>query len=117
MEQMKVPESKAIEVVAGEPDPLLTENARRVLEKRYLRKDERGRVVETPKELFARVAWNLALARRNYLVARVNLAHATGTLGEEGGAAPEAAREAWRPAESPIGIVREIFTGEPRLSR
>jgi len=32
----------------------------------YLKKDDKGRVIETPKELFARVAWNLALAERNY---------------------------------------------------
>src|SRR3972149_9489303 len=66
MEQVKVAESKAIEVVADEPDPKLSENALRVLEKRYLKKDDRGRGIETPKELFARVAWNLAQAERNY---------------------------------------------------
>src|SRR6266508_2615315 len=66
MEQVKVSESKAIEIVADEPDPKLTENALRVLQKRYLKKDDRGRVIETPKELFARVAWNLAQAERNY---------------------------------------------------
>src|SRR6266545_8415332 len=66
MEEVKVSESKAIEIVAGEPDPKLTENALRVLQKRYLKKDEKGRVTETPRELFARVAWNLAQAERNY---------------------------------------------------
>src|SRR6266487_3280182 len=66
MEEVKVSESKAIEVVAGEPDPKLTENALRVLQKRYLKKDEKGRVTETPRELFARVAWNLAQAERLY---------------------------------------------------
>ncbi len=66
MEEVKVSESKAIEIVAGEPDPRLTENALRVLQKRYLKKDDKGRVFETPKELFARVAWNLAQAERNY---------------------------------------------------
>src|SRR6266508_3583511 len=66
MEQVKVSESKAIEIVANEPDPKLTENALRVLQKRYLKKDEQGNVIETPKELFARVAWNLAQAERNY---------------------------------------------------
>jgi len=65
----------------------------------------------------SRARGNLALARRNYLVARVNLAHATGTLGEEGGGSPAAAAEAFRPAESPIGIVREVLSGEPRLGR
>ncbi len=44
----------------------LTENARRVLESRYLKKDRRGRVVEEPEEMFARVAHNVASAERNY---------------------------------------------------
>src|SRR3989442_3277695 len=66
MEEIKVADSRALEVVAREPDPKLSENALRVLQKRYLKKDEEGRVIETPKELFARVAWNLAQAERNY---------------------------------------------------
>ncbi len=65
MEQMKV-EPKGIDVLAREPDPKLTENALRVLEKRYLRRDDKNRVIESPKELFARVAWNLAQAERYY---------------------------------------------------
>src|SRR5467141_506455 len=66
MEEIKVADSRALEVVAREPDPKLSENAMRVLRKRYLKKDDKGHVVETPKELFARVAWNLAQAERNY---------------------------------------------------
>src|SRR5438046_4590076 len=66
MEEVKVAESRALEVVAREPDPKLSENALRVLQKRYLKKNEKGHVIETPKELFARVAWNLAQAERNY---------------------------------------------------
>ena len=66
MEQMRVADSKAIQIVEREPDPKLSDNAVRVLQKRYLKKDDRGRVIETPKELFARVAWNLAQAERNY---------------------------------------------------
>src|SRR6267143_2091141 len=66
MEEVKVVDSRALEVVAREPDPKLSENALRVLQKRYLKKDDKGRVIETPKELFARVAWNLAQAERNY---------------------------------------------------
>jgi len=66
MEEIKVADSRALTVVAREPDPKLSENALRVLQKRYLKKDEKGRVIETPKELFARVAWNLAQSERNY---------------------------------------------------
>lgn len=40
----------------------LSENASTVLEKRYLKKDETGTVVETPEELFQRVAHNVASA-------------------------------------------------------
>ncbi len=65
MEQMKV-ESEGIAILASEPDPQLSENALRVLEKRYLRRNERNEVVETPKEMFSRVAWNLAQADRRY---------------------------------------------------
>ncbi len=48
------------------PEPALTENANRVLRRRYLRRDETGTPVESPKELFARVALNLAQADRLY---------------------------------------------------
>src|SRR5256712_11544355 len=51
-----------IDLIAGEPEPALSENALRVLEKRYLKKDESGKVIETPRELFWRVSWNLAQA-------------------------------------------------------
>ena len=40
----------------------LSPNSLTVLEKRYLKKDESGNVVETPEELFRRVAHNIALA-------------------------------------------------------
>ena len=49
-----------LDLIAGEPEPQLSENALRVLEKRYLKKDEAGKVIETPRELFWRVSWNLA---------------------------------------------------------
>ena len=44
----------------------LTENALRVLEKRYLKKDAKGRVVETPEDMFHRVASAIALAELIY---------------------------------------------------
>jgi ribonucleoside-diphosphate reductase alpha chain len=40
----------------------LSENARRVLQARYLRRDAEGRVCETPEQLFARVARAVAHA-------------------------------------------------------
>ena len=44
----------------------LSENAHAVLEKRYLSRDDHGRVAETPEELLWRVAAHVALAERNY---------------------------------------------------
>jgi ribonucleoside-diphosphate reductase alpha chain len=44
----------------------LTENARRVLEKRYLKKDKQGQVIETPEEMFRRVAQAIASAELIY---------------------------------------------------
>jgi len=47
-------------------DVKLTENAKKVLEKRYLAKDEKGEVVETAADLFRRVARNIAEADKLY---------------------------------------------------
>ncbi|ADL08847.1 vitamin B12-dependent ribonucleotide reductase [Thermosediminibacter oceani] len=44
----------------------LTENARVVLQKRYLAKDEKGQVVETPEDMIERVARAVAAAEENY---------------------------------------------------
>jgi ribonucleoside-diphosphate reductase alpha chain len=44
----------------------LSENAKKVLEKRYLRKDIEGRVIETPEEMFRRVAENISSAELFY---------------------------------------------------
>ena len=43
---------------------VISDNARVVLEKRYLVKDDNGNVVETPEDLFFRVAENIASAER-----------------------------------------------------
>jgi ribonucleoside-diphosphate reductase alpha chain len=44
----------------------LSENAIKVLEKRYLTKNEEGIVIETPEEMFRRVARSVAQAEQNY---------------------------------------------------
>ena len=44
----------------------LSENTRLVLEKRYLKKDPNGKVIESPGEMFRRVAGHIALAEKNY---------------------------------------------------
>jgi len=54
---------KSIFVRSG---PVLSENARRVLERRYLKKDGQGRLMETPEQMFRRVAHQIALAEKSY---------------------------------------------------
>lgn len=49
-----------------QPDIPLSENARRVLERRYLKKDNHGNVTETPEEMFRRVARHVARAEKKY---------------------------------------------------
>ena len=44
----------------------LSKNALEILEKRYLKKDENGKVIETPLDMFKRVANNIAQADLNY---------------------------------------------------
>lgn len=44
----------------------LSDNALKVLEKRYLKKDSQGKVIETPEEMFRRVAEAIALADKTY---------------------------------------------------
>jgi len=46
---------------------VLTSNAIKVLEKRYLIKDENGKVIETPEQMFRRVASTIAAADSLYL--------------------------------------------------
>ncbi|NLL97644.1 MAG: ribonucleotide-diphosphate reductase subunit alpha, partial [Clostridiaceae bacterium] len=45
----------------------LNENAIKVLEKRYLAKDKDGKVIETPDEMFRRVAKSVAAADKGYV--------------------------------------------------
>ncbi len=45
---------------------VLSENAARVLERRYLKKDSKGRVIELPEHMFRRVAHHIAMAEKNY---------------------------------------------------
>jgi len=45
----------------------LTENAVKVLEKRYLAKDENGNLIETPEMMFRRVAKTVAMADKDYV--------------------------------------------------
>ncbi|MBN2419538.1 MAG: vitamin B12-dependent ribonucleotide reductase [Deltaproteobacteria bacterium] len=44
----------------------LSENALTVLKNRYLRKDSNGNVIETPEQMFKRVAHHIALAEKKY---------------------------------------------------
>lgn len=44
----------------------ISENARKVLERRYLKQDPRGGAMETPEEMTGRVAYNIALAEGLY---------------------------------------------------
>ena len=50
--------------------PYVTDNALTVLEHRYLAKDEQGNVIETPAQMFSRVAENVAKAERRYVRGR-----------------------------------------------
>ncbi len=44
----------------------LTENAIKVLEKRYLKKDKNGNIIETPEDMFLRVAKAIAFAEKKF---------------------------------------------------
>ena len=54
------------EVGSDWPEPKISENSRMVLERRYLKKDDKGRPIETPKDMFMRVAKTIAAADKTY---------------------------------------------------
>ncbi len=53
-------------VRSGQRGPALKDNALKVLERRYLKRDEEGNVIETPDDMFRRVALNIATAELIY---------------------------------------------------
>lgn len=60
------PCQRSDEVVSDERGPRLCDNARAVLARRYLRKDDQGNPVETPADMFRRVARHVAQAEKAY---------------------------------------------------
>ena len=46
--------------------PVLSDNAKRVLERRYLKKDNKGRLIESTEQMFKRVAHHIAKAEKKY---------------------------------------------------
>ena len=46
--------------------PVFSDNAMAVLKKRYLRKDDHGKVLETPEDMLKRIAANIASADLKY---------------------------------------------------
>ena len=75
----KMIESKLMEYGLTKPSPIrldqsifvqgrlnLSDNARRVLRRRYLKKDSQGNVIETPEQMFRRVARHIAKAEKKF---------------------------------------------------
>jgi ribonucleoside-diphosphate reductase alpha chain len=54
-------------------EPAFSQNAIKVLERRYLKKDEKGKILETPKRMIARVARTIASAEVAYGASRDEL--------------------------------------------
>ncbi|MFA5051501.1 MAG: vitamin B12-dependent ribonucleotide reductase [Patescibacteria group bacterium] len=65
-EHQKIRAAKGMYLGLAELDTNLTVNALRVLSKRYLRKNPNGKVIETPPQMFRRVAANIAQADTRY---------------------------------------------------
>ena len=64
--EVAVKEALAEKEILSQTGIELSQNALRVLEKRYLKKDGEGKVVETPQELFRRVVKHIASAELLY---------------------------------------------------
>ena len=75
----KMIETKLMEFGLTKPSPIrldksifiknllnLSENAKRVLKRRYLKKNRKGKVIETPEQMFRRVARHIAKAEKKY---------------------------------------------------
>ena len=75
----KMIEAKLLEFGLTKPAPIrldksifiknqlnLSENAKRVLKRRYLKKNRKGKVIETPEQMFRRVARHIAKAEKKY---------------------------------------------------
>jgi ribonucleoside-diphosphate reductase alpha chain len=75
----KMIEAKLMEFGLTKPSPIrldksifvksrlnLSENARRVLKRRYLKKNRKGKIIETPEQMFRRVARHIAKAEKKY---------------------------------------------------
>ncbi len=60
------PEQKSTSGLASHGKVQLTPNAITVLQRRYLRKDHSGKIIETPEEMFRRVASNVASVDAEY---------------------------------------------------
>lgn len=65
-EHQKIREAKGSYLGLPELDTNLSVNSLRVLSKRYLRKNPNGKVIETPPQMFRRVANNIAQADARY---------------------------------------------------
>lgn len=65
-ETKKIKKGKSKDDYYHKKDINLSQNAIKVLERRYLKRDEEGTLLETPKDMFIRVARNIASAEKNY---------------------------------------------------
>ncbi|MGE5587834.1 MAG: vitamin B12-dependent ribonucleotide reductase [Clostridia bacterium] len=74
-------------------EPRLSSNAIAVLESRYLKKDETGKVVETPRDMFWRVSKNIALVDALYDPQVYRRPGDELAVGPEVAAGPEAAQD------------------------